>query len=108
MLDNENRGRGKQKLTPHQQELLERVSRVDGRWRDAKRTAMLEAKRIVQERIDAHAALREQAVWEALEAGIPKSRIGREGLGTSSPNAVYEIEERMRFRMGVRGEGEEE
>lgn len=88
--------RGKKKLTPEQEAALHEVSHVDDIWRQAKSNARIELKRAIEERIGTYARDRDRAVWDAIQLGIPKSRITKDGLRTSSPNVIYEIEDRMR------------
>lgn len=100
MSDKKYPGRGTQKLTAKQEEALAFVTKADDRWREAKLNAQIEVRKLVQERIDMHAATRDQAVYEAIQAGVPKSRISQEGLRTS-PNAVYDILERVSQKLAV-------
>ncbi len=92
-------GRGPQRLNLNQRAALDWVHETDERWRQAKRNARIEAQRLVEEKIALHALERDKAVLEAANLDVPKSRIGREGLGTTSPNAVYEILNRMTAAM---------
>jgi hypothetical protein len=86
----ERKGRGPQKLTIAQQEALDMAREADNTWRDAKKVIHKRIAQQVETELAKYSALRDQAIYHAVEVGVPKSRVGIEGLGTSSPNAVYE------------------
>lgn len=87
--------RGPKKLNDNQVDALAYVHLTDERWREARRNALARAKLLAEEEIKLHASKRDQAVFEAVEKGVPYSRIsGSDGLHTS-PNAAYEIYNRM-------------
>lgn len=90
------------KLSQKQQDDLAYVDEADDRWRRAKKNALIEARRIANERIEAFSAERDKAVYAAIQSGVPMSRIAREGLHTS-PAAPYEILERMQANMATVG-----
>ena len=96
--------RGQQKLTPHQEETLAYARKADDHWREAKLNARVQIRRQVEEQIALHASTRDRAVWEAVEAGVPKARISTDALRTS-PNAVYEILDRVMENLTVSGVG---
>lgn len=77
-------------LTPKQDMHLANVKRADKAWRNAKSEAASRAQILAAEEIDAYASVRDREVRLALEAGVPKLRIGQYGLGTKSPSAVSE------------------
>lgn len=91
------------KLTPKQQQALDWVSTTDERYRIAKMNARNELKKLVDERISEFEVARRTAVAQAWHEGVPKSRIGREGLHTTSPNLVYEILEEHEEQVGALG-----
>lgn len=64
--------------------------RADTAWRDAKLNAELKIRKQVREEIRKYAEDRDEAIFEAVKAGVPKSRVGKEALRTTSPNVVYE------------------
>jgi hypothetical protein len=83
------------KLTPQQESILRRVDDADTRYRNAKLTARKRAQEMIDDEIAEFASDRDKAVWEAVEAGIPKRQVGLVGLKTTSPNTVHEIYNRM-------------
>lgn len=87
------------KLNPKQEAHLEYLREVNDRYHQARRTAQERAKKIVQEEISAHSAARDAAVYEAIQMGISKRKVGIEGLRTTSPNTVAEIYDRVRERV---------
>jgi hypothetical protein len=71
-----------------QQLHLRNVHTTNTAYRNAKRDALLRAKEIAAEEIAGYLNARNLEVRLAYEAGIPKSQIGREGMGTSDPKTV--------------------
>jgi hypothetical protein len=72
-------------LTLGQMELVSNVRRADADWRDAKVRGKTRARQLVEAEIAQLGDERDRRVRQAFEAGIPKSRILTEGLGTSAP-----------------------
>jgi hypothetical protein len=91
------------KLTQHQQELLDYVAETDERFRQAKRHARRRAQEMVEQEIAMFSAARDKAVWEAVNAGVPKRQVGILGLGTTSPNTVHEVFDRAVANMKLTG-----
>jgi hypothetical protein len=92
--------RGKRTLTQSQQQFLQYLSDTDDRWRAARKFEAEEAKRIAAERVAGFAAVRDKAIWEAVEVhNISKAEIGRTALGTSNPNVIYEAIARVHATM---------
>lgn len=83
------------KLNGKQEALMAHASNADDKWRQAKLNAKIRLKRLVEEEIAQFAAARDRAVWDALQAGVPKRQVGIEALKTSSPHTVNEIYDRM-------------
>jgi hypothetical protein len=87
--------RGRKALTPDQQVKLRHVADSDDAWRKAKKYEYEKARLQAEERIAQYAYVRDQAVYDAVEAGVPKVIVGRDGLGTSNPHAVNEAYSRV-------------
>lgn len=83
------------KLTPQQEALLAFAEEADDRYRSAKLNARKRAAEMIEREIAAFSAARDKAVWEAVEAGVPKRQIGLVALKTTSPNTVQEIYRRV-------------
>ena len=97
------RVRGKQQLTLDQELALDTARRADQAWREAKRTLRARLRRQLEEELSRFSLARDEAIWEAVKAEVPKSRIGTEALGTSSPNTVYDAIERHEKLRGIEG-----
>ena len=87
--------KGRRALTPEQQAKLKYVAEADDAWRRAKKYEREKYLRMAEERIAQFAYVRDQAVFDAVEAGVPKTVVGRDGLGTSNPYAVNEAYDRV-------------
>jgi hypothetical protein len=87
--------RGRKPLTPDQSSKLRHVADSDDAWRRAKKYEYERARQQAEERIAQYAYVRDQAVFDAVQSGIPKTIVGRDGLGTSNPYAVNEAYERV-------------
>lgn len=77
-------------LTANQQVILNNLASCNLAWRSAKADAAARAKIIVEQEILAYLFEMDREVRMAVNAGIPKQRIAKEGLRTSSPNTLYE------------------
>lgn len=82
------------KLTKTQQELLDDVRDVDNVYRTAKLNLEADLRRKMEDHLATIEAERAKVVHMAFSAGIPKSRIGREGLHTTDPRTITRILER--------------
>lgn len=82
-------------MTPEQVALLEYASEADDRYRIAKANARKRAEQLARQEIAKFEAVRDQAVFDAIEAGISKRQVGLQALKTSSPNTVQEIYNRV-------------
>lgn len=78
------------KLTAAQTATLTRVAQADLAWREGKTLAHARAKEIAEQEVANLLSSRDYAVRLAFEAGVPKAKIGQEGLSTRSPNTVLE------------------
>lgn len=83
--------RGVQKLTDSQQRALDIVTEVSNTAKTAHKVVYARIKREVEKEMAAYDARVESAVVEAVNLGVPKSRIAREGLGTTSTNRIYDM-----------------
>lgn len=79
------------KLTKTQDKLLDDVSQIDQIYRTAKFNLEAELRRQIEDRLEAIEAERAKAVHIAFKAGVPKSRISRDGLHTKDPYATTRI-----------------
>lgn len=92
--------RGSKTLNYQQQQRLRAVAEADAAWKEAKAFAKAEveaAKKRIDQQIAQHALMRDRAIYEAVKAGVPKTLIGRDGLGNTNPYAVYDALQRMEF-----------
>jgi hypothetical protein len=88
-------------LTPEQAAALAYVNETDDRWRAAKVNAKRRAAELVERELAQFAAARDNAVWEAIELGVPKRQVGQKGLKTTSPNTINDIYNRAQAAQGV-------
>lgn len=79
------------KLTAEQHLALGAVAAADEEWRAARRTLEARLRAELSARVAELERRRAVAVRAAHEAGVPKRRIGVEGLHTSDPRAVYSV-----------------
>lgn len=79
--------RGPQILTPQQQALLRAAREAHLAFQAAERQAQAEYDLLMSKRTQAERATLARAVLDAVNYGVPKSRINQEVLGTSTPNA---------------------
>lgn len=82
--------KGRKPLDHEQQKKLRYVADADDAWRKAKKYEYERARKQAEDRIAQFAWTRDRAVFDAVQAGIPKAVIGRDGLGTTNPYAVNE------------------
>lgn len=82
--------KGQKVLNERQKAALAHVAAADDAYKQAKKYEMAEAKRIATERIQAYRLKLDEAVFEAVEMGVPKTRVGEEGLGTKNPYTVLD------------------
>lgn len=83
------------KLNEEQKALLEYVSDADDAWRKAKLNAAKRAKEMIEREIAGFAAARDKAVYDAIEANVPRRQVGQLGLKTTSPNTVADAYNRV-------------
>jgi hypothetical protein len=81
---------GSKKLTTAQQAALDYVAECDERYRQVKATARTRAMRQIEQEIETFKAARDRAVYDAVQAGVPKRQVGIHGLHTSSPNTIQD------------------
>lgn len=81
----------KKLLTPHQEALLQQLEVADITWRERKATAELEARKAAERAIAEIANERLRLVLLAQDSGIPKTRIGVEGLHSQDPRIVNNL-----------------
>lgn len=81
---------GSKKLTAAQQAALDYVAACDEKYRQVKATARTRALRQIEQEIETFKVARDRAVYDAVEAGVPKRQVGIHGLHTSSPNTIQE------------------
>jgi len=79
------------KLSSTQKALLDDLREVDLNYKAVKASALRDAQRAAQARIQGIADTRALAIHKAVAAGIPKRQVHMEGLGTLSPNELYSI-----------------
>ena len=83
------------KLNAEQKALLDYASDADDAWRQAKLHAAKRAKEMIEREIASYAAARDKAVYDAIEAGVPRRQVGQLGLKTTSPNTVADAYNRV-------------
>lgn len=81
--------RGKVLLTDEQRAKLQFINEAKLALATAKTTLMAKARAEVERQLQEYQDTLDRAVYEAVEMGIPKSRVGSEGLGTTAPATVY-------------------
>lgn len=84
-----------QSLTSTQQSQLDEIRKANLNLRRIKQEGMDELRRAFAEKIATAEAMQALAVAEGLRLDIPKSRINKEGLGTSDPLAFKKVIEHM-------------
>lgn len=95
------RPRGKAKLTDEQRKHLDFIVRSNSAFLEAQATARARIQQQIEAELEEHLFEREKAIYEGIELGIPKKRIYEEGLGTTSPNYVYDVEKRWNAKRQV-------
>lgn len=79
------------RLSTDQALALGAVAAADTAWRAARATLEADIRAEVARQLSALEVKRAEAVRRAVVAGVPKRRIGAEGLHTSDPHAVYAV-----------------
>lgn len=87
--------RGRKALDYGQQQKLKAVAEADDAWRHAKKYAEAEARKVAEEKIAQFSAARDRAIYDAVQAGVPKVLIGSDALNNSSPYAVLDAVRRV-------------
>lgn len=84
-------GRGPQRLTDAQQKALDQVTQSDNELRAAKKVIAARIRREAERELAAYEKVRDDAVYAAVLAGVPKTRIAQEGMGTKNLSKIYEV-----------------
>lgn len=92
------KGRGVTKLTHEQNMQLNHIQNAESAYWEAKRNLKSKLQKQLDEELGEFLHEREKAIFEGIQMGIPKKRIYEEGLGTTSPNYVYDVEKRLSAR----------
>ncbi len=87
--------RGRTRLDANQQAKLRAVAEADDAWRHAKKHALQEAKKIAAEKVAQYLYVRDVAIRDAIDAGVPKVLVGEDGIGNSNPYAIRDALERV-------------
>ena len=90
----EQRKRGPNKISNVAEKALERVQQMNAAYSIGAAKVQLDAAQMIRDRMTELELERERAIYAAILAGVPKSRIHREGLGTTNPNYVYDVQRR--------------
>lgn len=94
-------GRGRQKLNEKQQKALDYLAQTNLAYRTARLTIQAKLKQQLEEELVRYALAQDEAVYEAAELGIPKTRIAQDGLNITGTNAVYEAINRHKELIGL-------
>jgi len=78
------------RLSEIQRVYLGNLHNSDQNWRAAKQGAIIRARVLVTQELEAYLLARDNNVRIAVKAGIPKRQIALEGLGTSSLSTLEE------------------
>lgn len=79
------------KLKGDQQAALDKVTAAHRHRVTVRQAAEAEARALVEERVATAARLESEAVRQAIAAGVPRTRIGREGLDTADYRTVARV-----------------
>ena len=93
--------RGKTLLTDEQRAKLQFINEAKLAFTTAKTTLMAKARVEVERQLQEYQDTLDRAVYEAVQMGIPKSRVGSEGLGTTAPATVYAHLDRWREHLDL-------
>lgn len=78
-------------LNSAQRAALDDLERIDRQYRDARATAKIRAKRLVEQELAGIDSQRAQAAFRAYQLRVPKQTIGKEGLHTTDPATLNRI-----------------
>ncbi|MET4703066.1 hypothetical protein [Frigoribacterium sp. UYMn621] len=78
------------KISPKQELHIRNVRAAAIAWRTAKADALMRARQLAEREVADYLLAMDREVRLANDAGVPSSRIYREGLGTKNPHSFYE------------------